>query len=91
MTSRHGPRSRIQFGLLLIALGIAVGILAFVVGRADDDAGAEAGPPRARLVIHGTGDVSLDPGYIPAFGSNAATLPSPHSSHLASPTERSKW
>lgn len=70
MTSRHSPRSRIQFGLLLIALGIAVGILAFIVGRADDDAGAEAGPPRAELVIHGTGDVSLDPGYIPAFGSN---------------------
>ena len=69
MTSRHSPRSRIQFGLLLIALGIAVGILAFIVGRADDDAGAKAGPPRAMLVIHGTG-VSLDPGYIPALGSN---------------------
>ena len=70
MTSRHSPRSRIQFGLLLIALGIAVGILAYLVGRADDDAGAEAALPRANLVIHGTGDVSLDPGYIPAFGSN---------------------
>jgi Bacterial capsule synthesis protein PGA_cap len=68
VTSRHSPRSRIQFGLLSIALGIAVGILAFIVGRADDD--AEAAPPRATLVIHGTGDVSLDPGYIPAFGSN---------------------
>ena len=70
MTSRHSPRSRIQFGLLLIALGIAVGILAFNAGRAGDDAGAKAGSPRARLVIHGTGDVSLDPGYIPALGSN---------------------
>ena len=71
MTSRQ-PRSRIQFGLLLIVLGIAVGILAFIVGRADDDAGAgaKAGPPRAKLVIHGTGDVSLDPGYISAFGTN---------------------
>ena len=26
--------------------------------------------PRGRLVIHGTGDVSLDPSYIPAFRSN---------------------
>jgi poly-gamma-glutamate capsule biosynthesis protein CapA/YwtB (metallophosphatase superfamily) len=76
MTSRRGRRSRVQFGLLLIALGIAVGILAYVVGRADDEAGAEGAPtspsaePRAKLVIHGTGDVSLDPSYIPAFGSN---------------------
>lgn len=99
MTSRHGRRSRIPFGLLLIALGIAVGILAYVVGRADDETGAEAGTeasssvraptstvgggsgtpsvsaspsaePEAKLVIHGTGDVSLDPSYIPAFGSN---------------------
>jgi len=70
MTSRHSRRSRIQFGLLLIALGIAVGILAYIVGRADDDAGAEAALPRANLVIHGTGDVSLDPSHIPAFGSN---------------------
>jgi hypothetical protein len=70
VTLRHSPRSRIQFGLLSIALGIAVGILAFIVGRADDDAGAKAGPPKAKLVIHGTGDVSLNPGYIPALGSN---------------------
>ena len=70
MTSRHSPHWRIQFGLPLIALGIAVGILAFNAGRAGDDAGAKAGSPRARLVIHGTGDVSLDPGYIPALGSN---------------------
>ncbi|MDH7516574.1 MAG: DHH family phosphoesterase, partial [Bacteroidota bacterium] len=27
-------------------------------------------PPRRTIVIHGTGDVSLDPSYIPAFGSN---------------------
>src|SRR5687767_2239999 len=26
-------------------------------------------PPRGRLVIHGTGDVNLDPDYIPAFRS----------------------
>ncbi|HWO69866.1 MAG TPA: CapA family protein [Actinomycetota bacterium] len=31
-----------------------------------DSAGA-AEPLRGRIVIHGTGDVSLDPGYIPAF------------------------
>jgi poly-gamma-glutamate capsule biosynthesis protein CapA/YwtB (metallophosphatase superfamily) len=27
-------------------------------------------PPRGTLVIHGTGDVNLDPGYIPALGDN---------------------
>jgi poly-gamma-glutamate synthesis protein (capsule biosynthesis protein) len=27
-------------------------------------------PERGRLIIHGAGDVSLDPGYIPAFQSN---------------------
>jgi Bacterial capsule synthesis protein PGA_cap len=99
VTSRHSRRSRIPFGLLLIALGIAVGILAYIVGRADDEAGAEAGTgapsavrapssavgggsvipsttaststePKAKLVIHGTGDVSLDPSYIPALVSN---------------------
>jgi poly-gamma-glutamate capsule biosynthesis protein CapA/YwtB (metallophosphatase superfamily) len=25
------------------------------------------GPPREKLVVHGTGDVNLDPGYIPTF------------------------
>jgi poly-gamma-glutamate synthesis protein (capsule biosynthesis protein) len=29
-----------------------------------------AGEPKGRLVIHGTGDVSLDPSYIPTFRSN---------------------
>lgn len=28
---------------------------------------APAAPPRGRLVVHGTGDVNLDPGYIPAL------------------------
>jgi hypothetical protein len=48
----------------------------------DDAAGASPGaavaatpatpspPPREKIVIHGTGDVSLDPDYIPAFRSN---------------------
>lgn len=43
----------------------------------DDSPGAAAvapptpsPPPRRRIVIHGTGDVSLDPSYIPAFTSN---------------------
>ncbi len=97
MTPRHARRSRVPFGWLLIALGIAVGIAAYLVGRADDDAGAEGPPrtavasesiptptpseepepspsppadPKEQLVIHGTGDVSLDPSYIPAFQSN---------------------
>jgi len=95
VTPRHARRSRVPFGLLLIALGIAVGIAAYVVDRADEgNAGpptssearvtpapksaattgpAGAGPsaqPRAKLLIHGTGDVSLDPSYIPAFRSN---------------------
>ena len=96
MTPRHGRRARVPFGLLLIALGIAVGVLAYLVGRADDEAGAQgagttstarepdAGPsdgatgptsaaspsaePKGKLLIHGTGDVSLDPSYIPALG-----------------------
>jgi hypothetical protein len=31
-------------------------------------------PERERIVIHGTGDVSLDPSYIPAFASNGYEL-----------------
>jgi hypothetical protein len=31
-------------------------------------------PPKRRIVIHGTGDVSLDPSYIPAFVSNGYEL-----------------
>ena len=41
MTPRHGRRARVPFGLVLIALGIAVGVLAYLVGRADDEAGAQ--------------------------------------------------
>jgi Bacterial capsule synthesis protein PGA_cap len=92
VTSRGGRRSRIPFGLLLIALGVAVGIAAYVLGRADESngippaspeahvipeetAGATPSPspspdPRGKLLIHGTGDVSLDPSYISAFRSN---------------------
>jgi Bacterial capsule synthesis protein PGA_cap len=103
MTSRRARRSRIPFGLLLIALGIAVGILAYLVGGADEGAGSEgpsvgaagstsgaraprsvveggatgsdASPspsaePKGTLVIHGTGDVSLDPSFTPALASN---------------------
>ncbi len=101
MTSRHARRSRVPFGLLLVALGIAVGILAYLVGGADGGAGSVGASPRAAgatsgvrasktmdgvttpepspspsaepkrtLVIHGTGDVSLDPSYIPALASN---------------------
>ncbi|MGA9161942.1 MAG: CapA family protein [Actinomycetota bacterium] len=104
MTPR-ARRSRLPLGLLLIALGIAVGILAYLVGGADEGAGSEGAPsgaaaatssvgvpkgadgggataaasesspsptpePRGNLVIHGTGDVSLDPSYISAFASN---------------------
>jgi capsule synthesis protein PGA_cap len=47
----------------------------------DDSPGAAAGapptpsltptpPPREKILIHGTGDVNLDPDYIPAFRSN---------------------
>jgi poly-gamma-glutamate capsule biosynthesis protein CapA/YwtB (metallophosphatase superfamily) len=74
MTPRLG-RARVPFGLVLIALGIAVGVLAYLVGRSDDEAegaGATstAREPKGRLVIHGTGDVNLDPSYIPALASN---------------------
>ena len=97
MTSRHARRARLPFGVVLVALAIAVGAAAYLL--ADD--GGENGPagseraaatgdapavespaektepspspaevPKGRLVIHGTGDVSLDPSYIPAFRSN---------------------
>jgi poly-gamma-glutamate synthesis protein (capsule biosynthesis protein) len=96
VTSRHARPSRIPFGLLLIALGIAVGVAAYLVDRADE---GSAGPPttpearvtpdetsagttgsaspssspapKGRLLIHGTGDVSLDPSYILAFQANS--------------------
>ena len=97
MTPRHTRRARIPFGLVLIALGIAVGFAAYLAGGDGGDGGPEGpqrsvattgapeveGPigetaavaspseePKEPLVIHGTGDVSLDPGYIPAFRSN---------------------
>jgi hypothetical protein len=47
----------------------------------NDQPGAQAAasptpsaPPKRRIVIHGTGDVSLDPSYIPAFASNGYGL-----------------
>lgn len=105
MRPRHVRRSRIPLGLILIALGITIGVLAYLVGRDDADGSERAkgattgsspapslgsgtdaatGPSGAgtlspatpdperkgKLVIHGTGDVSLDPNYIPAFRSN---------------------
>jgi hypothetical protein len=93
VTSRRGRRSRIPFGLLLIALGVAVGVIAYLIGSADEGetappttpearvtpdakaAGGDASPspspePKGKLLIHGTGDVSLDPSYIPAFQTN---------------------
>jgi Bacterial capsule synthesis protein PGA_cap len=93
VTSRRGRRSRIPFGLLLIALGVVVGVVAYLVGSAGKGetapptapearvtpdakaAGGDASPsptpePKGKLLIHGTGDVSLDPSYIPAFQTN---------------------
>jgi poly-gamma-glutamate capsule biosynthesis protein CapA/YwtB (metallophosphatase superfamily) len=68
MTPRHGRRARVSLGLVLIALGIAVGVLAYVVGRAGDESAASpSAEPKGKLLIHGTGDVSLDPSQIPAF------------------------
>src|SRR5262245_2469755 len=95
MTAR---RARITFALVLLALAIAVGFAAYLVGRdgagdgpvgAERAAGTSEAPalespsgtpqsspspppeePKERLVIHGTGDVSLDPSYIPAFRTN---------------------
>jgi Bacterial capsule synthesis protein PGA_cap len=93
VTSRRGRRSRIPFGLLLIALGVAVGVIAYLVGSAEEGetappttpearvtpdakaAGGDVSPsaspePKCKLLIHGSGDVSLDPSYIPAFQTN---------------------
>lgn len=44
MTPRRG-RARILLGLVLIALGIAVGVLTYLVGRSDDEAGARSAAP----------------------------------------------
>ena len=90
MTSR---RNRIPFGLFLIALGVSLGVITYLVERADEaetaprttpearvtpDAKAAGGDgsqspspePKGELLIHGTGDVSLDPSYIPALQTN---------------------
>jgi hypothetical protein len=68
MTPRRG-RGRVPLGLVPIALGIAVGVLAYLVGRSDDEAGARSTRvPKGMLVIHATGDVSLDPSSILAPG-----------------------
>ena len=65
MTPRRG-RGRVPLGPVPIALGIAVGVLAHLVGRSDDEAGARStGVPKGMLVIHATGDVSPDPSCIP--------------------------
>jgi poly-gamma-glutamate capsule biosynthesis protein CapA/YwtB (metallophosphatase superfamily) len=74
MTARHAGRVRIPFALVLVALAIAVGAAAYLVGGDQGEEGpASSEPaqePKERLVIHGTGDVSLDPNHIPAFRSN---------------------
>ena len=55
MTPRRG-RGRVSLGLVLIALGIAVGVLAYLVGRSDDAARARSTRvPKGMLVIHATG------------------------------------
>ena len=63
----HRGRARVSLGLVLIALGIAVGVLAYLVGRSDDAARARpTRVPKGMLVSTPPGDVSLDPSYIPA-------------------------
>ena len=58
------------------ATGTATGSTADLAGDSPDAAltpAPEATPasePRGKLVIHGTGDVSLDPSYIPALATN---------------------
>lgn len=70
-----GAASEPDAGSTVAAPGVEAG-----VGEEPTD-GTETGPtpaasptpdpePRQRLVIHGTGDVSLDPSYIPALGAN---------------------
>jgi len=102
MSRRHARKAKVPFGVLVVALVLAVGVAAFAATRNDHDRGgastaaspaagpspsvapspssppspttaavpAEPAEPKGTLVIHGTGDVSLDPSYIPAFGSN---------------------
>ena len=54
MNRGNGRRVRVPLGLLLIALGIAVGVLAYLVGRSDDEAKgpgstSTAGAPKGRV------------------------------------------
>ena len=49
MTSRHARRSRIPFGLLLIALGVTVGAIAYLVDRADEGGTGPPTIPEARV------------------------------------------
>ena len=105
MTARHARRSRLPFGVVVVALVLVVGGIAVAanLGRDDTTEARSAEPsgdpdfggspsrspspaetqtpsptaspspspePKRTIVIHGTGDVSLDPSYIPAFRSN---------------------
>ena len=55
MTPPHGRRARVAFGLVLIALGIAVGVLAYLVGRAGGESAASpSAEPKGKLLIHAT-------------------------------------
>ena len=72
MTDGNRRRVRVALGLVLIVLGIAVGVLAYLVGRSDDEArgagtSSTAGPPKGVLMIPGSpatrpGEVRVD-GY----------------------------
>jgi poly-gamma-glutamate capsule biosynthesis protein CapA/YwtB (metallophosphatase superfamily) len=81
---RFRSETAVILALALIGGTIALAIRAAGRGAGDDrTVGSPSGvtsppsrasgfgpqPPRERLVIHGTGDVSLDPTYIPAFRS----------------------
>jgi hypothetical protein len=51
------------------------GVVASPLGESSPSAPETSTPaPRRRIVIHGTGDMSLDPTYIPAFTTNGYEL-----------------
>ena len=78
MTPRHARGSRPPSGLLLIALGIAVGILAYLVGDASEGAGSEGAPSGAAAATSSVrAPKSADGGGATATVSEPSPSPSP--------------
>jgi Bacterial capsule synthesis protein PGA_cap len=70
---RHARPRRLPIVALAVVILLLVGAIAWAttqVGESGSQTAATGEPPKERIVIHATGDVSLDPGHIPAFVAN---------------------